>query len=50
MALVKSIDCVQLIAFLLSIFNIAALMVSNANNNNRNDNINDNQVGDVTHA
>jgi len=34
----------QLIAFLLSIFNIAALMVSNANNNNRNDNINDNQV------
>ena len=34
----------QLIAFLLSIFNIAGLMVSNANNNNRNDNINDNQV------
>ena len=34
----------QLIAFLLSIFNIAALMVSNANHNNMNDNINDNQV------
>jgi hypothetical protein len=38
------INTFQLIAFLLSIFNIAALMVSNANNNNRNDNINDNQV------
>lgn len=40
----------QLIAFLLSIFNIAALMVSNANNNNRNNNNNDNQVSSFTES
>ena len=36
------IDTFQLIAFLLSVFNVAAIMVSNVNNNNNNNNINDN--------
>ena len=35
-------DTFQLIAFLLSIFNVASIMVSNVNNNNNNNNINDN--------
>jgi len=35
-------DTFQLIAFLLSAFNIASIMVANANNNNNNNNINDN--------
>ena len=34
----------QLIAFLLSVFNIASAMVANANNNNNNNNINDNKL------
>ena len=37
-------DTFQLVAFLLSVFNIAALMVSNVNNNNNNNNINDNEA------
>ena len=37
-------DTFQLIAFLLSVFNIASLMVSNVNNNNNNNNINDNEA------
>ena len=36
-------DTFQLIAFLLSIFNVASIMVSNVNNNNNNNNINDNE-------
>ena len=36
-------DTFQLIAFLLSVFNIASAMVANANNNNNNNNINDNK-------
>ena len=35
-------DTFQLIAFILSAFNVAAIMASNANNNNNNNNINDN--------
>ena len=35
-------DTFQLIAFLLSVFNVASIMVSNVNNNNNNNNINDN--------
>lgn len=37
-------DTFQMIAFLLSVFNIASLMVSNVNNNNNNNNINDNEA------
>jgi hypothetical protein len=37
------VDTFQLIAFLLSIFNLAAIMAANANSNNRNNNINDNE-------
>ena len=37
-------DTFQLIAFLLSVFNIASLMVSNVNKNNNNNNINDNEA------
>ena len=37
-------DTFQLVAFLLSVFNIASLMVSNVNNNNNNNNINDNEA------
>lgn len=37
------LDTFQLIAFLLSAFNIAAIMASNVNNNNNNNNINDNE-------
>ena len=36
-------DTFQLIAFLLSVFNIASAMVANANNNNNNNNNNDNK-------
>ena len=36
------IDTFQLIAFLLSVFNVASIMASNVNNNNNNNNINDN--------
>ena len=37
-------DTFQLVAFLMSVFNIASLMVSNVNNNNNNNNINDNEA------
>ncbi len=37
------VDSFQMIAFLLSVFNIASAMVSNANNNNNNNNLNDNK-------
>ena len=39
----SKLDTFQLIAFLLSAFNIAAIMASNVNNNNNNNNINDNE-------
>ena len=35
-------DTFQLIAFVLSAFNVASIMAANANNNNNNNNINDN--------
>ena len=37
------LDTFQLIAFLLSAFNVAAIMASNVNNNNNNNNINSNE-------
>ena len=37
-------DTFQLVGFLMSVFNIASLMVSNVNNNNNNNNINDNEA------
>ena len=39
----SKLDTFQLIAFLLSAFNIAAIMASNVNNNNNNNNINSNE-------
>ena len=39
----SKLDTFQLIAFLLSAFNVAAIMASNVNNNNNNNNINSNE-------